>query len=105
MTIDSHDLGTQQSAKGIATRLETTPEQLREWHKRRAKDLTQEQERYIQNPKTYKSLNPVNKVPRETGQPGIKAVRLRDSAVTNNPNVVMEEVLTSFKREDNTKDG
>ena len=41
----------------------------------------------------------------ETGHRGIKAVRLQDSTVTNDPKVVLEEVLNSFQRQHKTEDG
>ena len=53
----------------------------------------------------YKSLKHVDKVPGETGHPGIKAVHLQDSTVGNDPKVVLEEVLNSFLRQHNTEDG
>ena len=95
--IHSHYPHTQQNAQSIAARLETTHRQLREFHKCRAKDLAQEQQRYLRNPKTYKSLKHVDKVLGETGHQGIKALCLQDSTVTNDPNVVMEEVLKNSK--------
>ena len=103
--IKSHDPHTQQSAQSIAKQLETTRRQLRQWHERRAKDLAQEQQRYLENPNPYKSLKHVDKVVGETGHRGIKAVRLQDGTVTNDPNVVMEEVLNGFQRQHNTEDG
>ena len=47
----------------------------------------------------------MDKVLGETGHRGIKAVRLQDGTVTNDPKVVLEKVLSSFKRQHNTKDG
>ena len=47
----------------------------------------------------------MDKVLGETGHRGIKAVRLQDSTVTNDPKVVLEEVLNSFLRQHNTEDG
>ena len=58
-----------------------------------------------QNPQPYKSLKHVDKVLGETGHRGIKAVRLQDGTVTNDPKVVLEEVLYSFLRQHNTEDG
>jgi hypothetical protein len=101
----SHDLQAQHDAQEIAARLETARRQLREWHVRRAKELAQEQQRYFQNPQPYKSLKHVDKVLGETGHRGIKAVRLQDGTVTNDPKVVLEEVLNSFLRQHNTEDG
>ena len=101
----SHDLQAQHDAQEIAARLDTTRQQLREWHIRRAKELAQEQQRYFQNPQPYKSLKHVAKVLGETGHRGIKAVRLQDGTVTNDPKVVLEEVLNSFLRQHNTEDG
>ena len=63
----SQDAHSQQKSQRIAVRLEAMRRQLREWHERRAKDLAQEQQRYVQNPKPYKSLKPVDKVLVETG--------------------------------------
>ena len=103
--IYSHDPQAQHDAQNIAARLDTTRRQLREWHVRRAKELAQEQQRYVQNPKPYKSLKHVDKVLGETGHRGIKAVRLQNSTVTNDPKVVLEEVLNSFQRQHNTEDG
>ena len=101
----SHDLQAQHDAKEIAARLDTTRRQLREWHVRQAKELAQEQQRYFQNPQPYKSLKHVDKVLGETGHRGIKAVRLQDGTVPNDPKVVQEEVLSSFLRQHNTEDG
>ena len=72
---------------------------------RRAKDLVQEQQRYLQNPRQYKSLKHVDRILAETGHRGIRAVRLQDSTVTNDPNVVIEELLHGFKRLHNAEDG
>ena len=47
----------------------------------------------------------MDKVLGETGHQGIKAVHLQDGTVTNNPKVVLEEVLNSFLREHNKEDG
>ena len=47
----------------------------------------------------------MDKVLGETGHRGIKAVRLQDGTVTNDPKVVLEEVLNSFLRQHNTEDG
>ena len=101
----SHDLQAQHDTQEIAARLETARRQLREWHFRRAKELAQEQQRYFQNPQPYKSLKHVDKVLGQTGNRGIKAVRLQDGTVTNDPRVVLEEVLNSFLRQHNTEDG
>ena len=103
--VHSHELQAQHDAQEIAARLDTTRRQLREWLFRRAKELAQEQQRYFQNPQPYKSLKHVDKVLRETGQRGIKAVRLQDGTVTNDPKGVLEEVLSSFLRQHNTEDG
>ena len=105
VAVHSHDLQAQHDAQEIATRVDTTRRQLREWHTRRAKELAQEQQRYFQNPQPYKSLKHLDKVLAETGHRGIKAVRLQDGTVTNNPKVVLEEVLNSFLRQHNTEDG
>ena len=102
--VDSHDPQAQHDAQNIAARLDTTSWQLREWHVRLAKELAQEQQRYFQNPVPYNSLKHVDKVLGETGHRGIKAVRLQDSTVTNDPEVVLEEVLNSFQRQHNTED-
>ena len=103
--VHSHDLQAQHDAQEIAARLDTTRRQLREWHISRAKKLAQEQQRYFQSPQPYKSLKHVDKVLGETGHRGIKAVRLQDGTVTNDPKVVLEEVLNSFLRQHNTEDG
>ena len=100
----SHDLQAQHDAKDIAARLDTTCRHLRESHVRRGKELAQEQHRYSQNPQPYKSLKHVDKVLGETGHRGIKAVRLQDGTVTNDPKVVLEEVLNTFWRQ-HTEDG
>ena len=47
----------------------------------------------------------MDKVFRETGHRGIKGVHLQDGTVTNDPKVVLEEVLNSFLRQHNTEDG
>ena len=47
----------------------------------------------------------MDKVLGETGHQGIKAVRLQDGTVTNDPKVVLEEVLNSVQRQHNTEDG
>ena len=59
----------------------------------------------LSNPPPYKSLKHVDKVLGETGHRGIKAVRLQDGTVTNDPKVVLEEFLSSFLRQHNTEDG
>ena len=46
----------------------------------------------------------MDKVLGERGHRGIKAVHLQDSTVINDPNVVVEDVLNSFKRQHNTED-
>ena len=102
--IHSHDPQAQHDAQNIAARLDTTRRQLREWHVRRAKELAQEHQRYFQNPKPYSSLKHVDEVVGETGHRGIKAVRLQNCTVTNDPKVVLEEVLNSFQRQHNTED-
>ena len=90
--IHSHDTHTPQHTHRIAARLETTQHHLREWQKHCAKDLAQEQERYLQNPRPYKSLKHVEKILGETGHQGIRAVRLQDGTVTKYPKVVIEDV-------------
>ena len=45
------------------------------------------------------------KVLGETGLQGIKAVHLQDGTVTNDPKVVVEEVVNSFQRQHITEDG
>ena len=40
-----------------------------------------------------------------TGHRGIRAIRLQDGTVTNDPKVVLEEVLNSLLRQHNTEDG
>ena len=102
--VHSHDPQAQHDAHDIAARLDTTRRQLREWHVRRAKELALEQQRYFPNPQPYKSLKHVDKVLGETGHRGIKAVRLQDSTVTNEPKVVLEEVLNSLQRQNNTEE-
>ena len=102
--VHSHDLQAHDTQE-IAARLDTTRRQLREWIIRRAKELAQDQQRYFQNPQPYKSLKHVDKVLGETCHRGIKAVRLQDGTVTNDPKVVLEEVLNSFLRQNNTEDG
>ena len=102
--VHSHDPQAQHDAQNIAAGLYTTRRQLREWHVRRAKELAQEQQRSFQNPLTYKSLEQVDKVLGETGQQGIKAVRLQNSTVINDPKVVPEKVLNSFQRQHNTEE-
>ena len=47
----------------------------------------------------------MDKVLGETGHRGIKAVRLQDGTVTNDPKVVLEEVVNSFQRRHNSEDG
>ena len=103
--VHSHDLQAQHDAQEIAARLDTTRWQLGAWHVRRAKELAQEQQRHFQNPQPYKSLKHVDKVLQEKGHRGIKAVRLQYGTVTNDPKVVLEEVLNSFLRKHNTEDG
>ena len=98
-----HDLKAQHDAQEIAARLDTTRRQLREWHIRLAKKLAQKQQRYFRNLGPYKSLKHVEKVLGETGHRGIEAVRLQDGTVTNDPKVVLEEVLYSFLRQHNTE--
>ena len=95
--VHSHDLQAEHEAQDIAARLDNARRQLREWHVRRAKELAQEQQRYFQNPQHYKSLKHVDKVLREPGHRGIKAVHLQDSTVTNDLKVVLEEVLNRFE--------
>ena len=102
--VHSHDSQAQHDAQDIAARLDTTRQQLREWHVRRAKELAQEQQRYFQNPQPYKSLKHVDKVLGETSHRCTKAVRLQDGTVTNDPRVVLQEVLNSFQRQHNTED-
>ena len=93
--IQSHDPQAQQDAQNIAAPLDTTRRHLKDWHVRRAKELAQEQQRYFQNPKPYKSLKHLEKVLGETSHRGIKAVRLRNSTVINDPRV--------FQRQHNTE--
>ena len=102
--IHSHDPQAQHDAKNNAAQLDTTRQQVREWHVRRAKELAQEQQRCFENPKPYKSLKHMDKVLGETGHRGINAARLQNSTVINHPKVVVEEVLNSFQREHNTED-
>ena len=76
----------------------------------RAKELAQEQQRYFQEPgsqeaKPYKSLKHVDKVLGGIGHRGIKGLRLQKGTVTNDPKVVLEEVLNSFQRQHNIQDG
>ena len=101
----SHDLQAQHDAQEIAARPDSARRQLREWHVRRAKKLAQEQQRYFRNPQPYKSLKHVDKVLGETAHRGIIAVRLQDGTVTNDPQVVLKEVLNSFLRQHNDEDG
>ena len=103
--IGSNDTEPQKHPPRIAARLETTLRHHREWHERRAKDLAQEQQRYLKNPRPYKSLKHVEKILGETRHRGIGAVRLQDGTLTNDPKVVIEEVLNSFKRQQNAEDG
>ena len=103
--VHSHDPQAQHDARDIAARLDTTRRQLREWHVCREKVLAQEQQRYFQNPPPYKSLKHVDEVLGETGHRGIKTVRLQDGTVTNDPKVVLEELLNSSQRHHNTEDG
>ena len=103
--VHSHDLKAQHDSQEITARLDATRRQLREWHVRRAKELPKEQQRYLQNPQPYKSLKHVDKVLGETGHRGIKAVGLQDGTVTNDPKVVLEEVLNSLLCHYNTEDG
>ena len=100
--IHSHDPQAQQDAQNIAARLDTTRWQLRELHVRRPKELVQGKQRYFQNAKLYKNLRHVDKVLGETSHRGIKAVRLKKGTVTNDPEVVLEEVPNSFQRQHNT---
>ena len=102
--VHSHDPQAQHDAQDIPARLDTTRPQLRESHVRLAKKLAQEQQRYFQNPQLYKSFKHVDKVLGERSHRGIKTVRLQDGSVTNDPKVVLEEVLNSFKRQHNTED-
>ena len=103
--IHSHDIHTQQYTHRIATRLETTRWHLREWQEYRATDLAQEQQRYLQNPRPYTSRKHVDKICRETGHRGIRAVHLQDGAVTNDSKVVIGEMLNSFGHQHNTEEG
>ena len=102
--IHSHDQQAGQDAENIAARMDTTRRQLREWHVCRAKELAQEQQHCSQNPKPCKFLKHVDKVLGQTGQRGIKAVRLQNGTMTNDPKVVLEEVLNSLQRQRNTED-
>ena len=98
--VHSHGLQAQHDAQEIAARLDTTRRHSgndtsagqRNWHKHN-------------NPKPYKSLKHVDKVLRETGRRGIKAVGLQDGTVTNAPKVFLEGVFDSFLRQHNTEDG
>ena len=103
--VHPQDPHAQHDAQEFAARLHTARRQLRKWHVRQAKELAQEQQRYFQNPKPHKSLKSVDKVVGETGHRGIKAVRLQDGTLTNDPKVVLEEVVNSFQRQHNTEDG
>ena len=103
--VHSQDPHAQHDDQEIAARLHTARRQLSEWHVCQAKELAQEQQRYFQNSKPHKSLKSVDKVLGETGHRGIKAVRLQDGTVTNDPKVVLEEVVNSFQRQHNTEDG
>ena len=60
--IHSHDPQTKQDTQKITAGQANTGRQLRELHVCRAKELAQEQQRYFQNPKIYKSLQHVDKV-------------------------------------------
>ena len=100
-----HNPHTQRHAHRIWARLETTRRQLREWHERRPRDLAQEQQRCSPNPKPYKSLKHLDKILGKTGHRGITAVHLQDGTAANDPKEVIEEVLNSFKRQHNAKDG
>ena len=102
--VHSHDPQAQHDAQDIAARLDTTRSQLREWHVRRAKKLAQEEQHYFQNPEPYKSLKHLDNVLGETGHRSIKAVRLQEGTVTNDPKVVLGEILNSFQRQHNTED-
>ena len=102
--VHSHDPQAQHDAQNIAAQLDTTRRQLEEWHFRRAKELAQEQQRYFHNPQPYKFLKHVDEVLGETGDRGIKAVRLQNGRGSNDPKVVLEEVLNSFQRKHNTED-
>ena len=101
--IHSHDTHTQQKAHRIAARLETRRRHLREWHECQAKNLAQEPQRYLQSSKPDKSLKHVDKILGETGHRGIRVVRLQDGTVSNDPEVVIAEVLNSFKRRHNAE--
>ena len=103
--VHSEDPQAQPDAEEIAARLDTTRRQLREWQVRRAKELAQEQQGYFKSPQPYKSLKHGDKVLGETSHRGIKAVRLQGSTVTNDPKVVLQEVLNSFQSQHNTEDG
>ena len=100
----SDDPQAQNDARNIGARLDNTCRHLRDRLVRRAKEPAQEQQRYFRNPKPYKSFKHVDKVLAETGHRGIKAVRLQNGTVTNDPRVVLEEVLNSFQRHHNTED-
>ena len=103
--IHFHDLHVQGNAQRIAARLETTRQQHRERHEPRGRDLAQEQQRYLPTPKPYKSLQHVAHVLGETGHRGTRAVRFQDVMVTNNPKMIIEEVVNSFQRQHNAEDG
>ena len=83
---------------------DTTRRQLGEWQVRRAKELAQGKQRDFQNPKPYKSLKHVEKVLGETGHRGIKAVRLQNKTVNNDPEVVLEEVPNSLQHQQKNED-
>ena len=58
----------------------------------------------LSEPQALQVLKARGKVLGETGHRGIKAVRLQNSTSTNDPKVVLEEVLHSFQRQHNTED-
>ena len=84
-----HNPQAQRDAQAFATRLDTTYHQLREWHERKAKDVAQEQQRYFQNSQPYKSLKHVVKVLGDTTHRPIKAVRLKEGTMINDPSLVL----------------
>ena len=57
-----------------------------------------------EHPKPYKSLKHVDKVLGKNAHRSIKAVRLQKGTVTNDPRVVLEEVLSIFQRQNHTED-
>ena len=83
--VHSHDPQAQHDAQDIATGLDTTRRQLREWHVCRAKELAQEQQSYFQNPQPYKSLKHVDKVWQPRHQGGTPAKRHSEQQSQSGP--------------------